>query len=223
MSEQDLDGVNQKSVRSLHDPNVEYPHAHEVIKNWALEVTQLMFAEGNPTGHVWSADQAKTGIFVVDKYTFNLDQVGTCPTIVANRGPIQWTGSSGFRQLQSLDFRTGRRVHTDLVRGGVVLSCFARHGLEAETIAGHVWEGFQVLRDVLRKLPREGSMVPSHLGFFRIEATSMGEEALVQGDSRPDMSVVPVSISAMVQRRYAVTPNARKLENIFVRTSRSGS
>lgn len=214
----------QDNARSLHDESRRYVRPHQVIKNYALEVCQLLFYKGNPMRFCWDPDQSKTEIMIVDKYSFNLDQVGSKPAIVANRGPISWTGSSGFRQLQSMNMRTDARTHTDLSRGSVVLSCFSKQGLEAEDIAGYLFEAFQILRDVLRKITRQGIMVPNHLGFFRIESTNMGEEALVKSDSRPDMSVVPIALQAMVQRRYSVTPKGKeKLNDVVVRTSRSGT
>lgn len=215
----------QDNARSLHDEDVRYARPHEIIKNLALEVCQLLFYEGNPLGFCWYPEQSKTQIVITDKHAFNLDQVGTTPAIVANRGPLAWNRSSGFRQLQHLDTRTDVRTHTDLLRGGVILSCFSRQGLEAENIAGYVFESFQVFRDVLRKIGRRGIMIPNHLGFFKIEATSMGEEALIKSSSRPETSVVPVAITAYVQRRWSVTPRstARKLQDVDVRTSRSGN
>jgi len=214
----------QDNARSLHDETKRYYLPHQVIKNYALEVTQLLFGAGNPTGYHWDANQEKTEIMIVDKHSFNLEQVESTPTIVANRGPQGWMRTSGFRQLQALDMRTDRRTYADLVRGGVILSCFSRHGLEAEDLAGYLFASFQTFRDVMRKIARQGIMVPNHLGFFRIEATNMGEEALVKSDSRPGLSVVPVALQATVHRRYAVEPReARKLQNIVVRTSRSGT
>jgi hypothetical protein len=198
--------------------------AHQVIKNYALEICQVLFSKGNPTGFCWDPDQEKTQIMIVDKHSFDLEAVGTTPTIVANRGPLGWMKTSGFRQMQNIDMRTDRRTYTDLVRGGVILSCFSRHGLEAEDLAGYLFESFQVFRDVLRKIAKEGTLVPHHLGFFKIEASNMGEEALVKSDSRPEVSVVPIAIQASVQRRYAVQPrNSRKLQKLNVRTSRSGT
>jgi hypothetical protein len=215
--------ASQDNARSLHDEGKRYVRAHNVIKGFALEVAQLLFYEGNPTGFCWDPSQEKTQIMVVDKYSFNLDQVGTTPAVVANRGPLRWMGTSGFRQMQSINLQTDARTHTDLIQGSATLSCFSRHGMEAEDIAGYLHESFHVFRDVLRKIARRGIMAPTHLGFFKIEATSMGEEALVKADSRPEISVVPVAIQAMVQRRWSVTPQARKLQDIVVRTSRSGT
>jgi hypothetical protein len=213
--------VQQENARSLHDEDRRYVWPHEVIKGFALEVAQLLFYEGNPLGNlVWSPEEEKTQITICDKYAFNLARVGTTPAIVANRGPMQWSRTSGFRQMQSLDLRTDRRTYTDLVAGSMVLSCFSRSGAEAELIAGYLFESFQALRDVLRKLASRGIMQASHLGFFKIEATQMGEEALVKGGARPEISVVPVAFQARVQRRWSVEPQGdQKLRTVVTRIS----
>lgn len=213
----------QESARSLHNPEVRYHWPHTIVKNFALEICQLLFYEGNPIGYTWDPSQEHTQVTIVDKHSFNLDQVGTKPAIVANRGPIRYLKTSGFRQLQDHDWKSGKRTYTDLVRGTAILSCFSRQGLEAENIAGYIFASFQNLRDELRKIGSRGIMAPNHLGFFRIETTNMGEEALVKSDSRIEISVVPVAIQAMVQRRWAVTPDTRKLQGLGVRTSRSGT
>jgi hypothetical protein len=215
--------AQQDNARSLHDSSVRYHRPHNVIKNFALEICQLLFYDGNPLRYCWNPNQEKTEITIVDKHSFNLDQVNVRPAIVANRGPLGWANSSGFRQMQEINMRTDRRTYTDLARGGVILSCFSKEGLEAEDIAGYIWESFKALRDVLRKLAKQGSIAPHHLGFFRIDATSMGEEALIKSDSRPEISVVPISIVAQVQRRWSVTPDSRKLQGIQVRTGASGT
>jgi hypothetical protein len=215
--------VEQGNARSLHDPARVYVRPHEVIKGYCLEIAQKLFYDGNPTGYVWDIDQAKTQVTIADKYAFNLSQVGANPAVVANRGPLQWSSTSAFRQMQSIDMRTDRRTHTDLVRGSATLSCFSRAGEEAELIAGYLFEAFRSLRDVMRKVAHSGMIAPNYAGFFKVETTTMGEEALVKASSRPEISVVPIAILAMVQRRWSVEPkSSRKLQNVVVRTSRSG-
>lgn len=210
---------SQGDAPSLHDEKVRYRSPHEVIKNYALEICQLLFSD--PAGRfLWDIDQAKTQITICDKHSFNLAQVNQQPCIVASRGPLAWMTTSGFQQRQDMDWRTGRETFTDLIRGGVTLSCFSVQGIEAEDIAGFLFEGFQMLRPILRKIGAQGRMVPNHLGFFRIQAATMGEEALVRSDSGPDMSVVPVAISANVQRRWSVEPKARTLLKINANVTR---
>jgi len=204
---------SQGDAPSLHDETRRYRYPHEIIKNYSLEICQLLFSDPR-SRYIWDISQEKTQITICDKHAFNQDQVNQQPCIVASRGPIAWMNTSGFQQRQDLDWRTGRETFTDLQRGGVTLSCFSKAGAEAEEIAGFLYESFQMLRSVLRKIGAQGRMVPNHLGFFRIQAVTMGEEALVRSNSAPEMSVVPVAISANVQRRWSVEPKARTLLKI---------
>jgi hypothetical protein len=209
---------NQYSAQSVHDGRP-YIWAHQVIKNFCLEVCQVLFS-GDNYRYVWDPDLEKSQITITDKYAFNLSKVGAQPAIVASRGPIGWARTSGFRQMQSEDLKTGTRVYTRLAQGSCTLSCFSANGLEAEEMAAFLFDGFTSLRDVLRKIGKQGIMVPSYQGFFQVEAVNMGEEALVKSDARPEIHVVPVAIAAMVQRRWSVAPRgARKLQGVNVRTS----
>lgn len=213
---------SQGDAPSLHDESRRYGYSFQIIKNYALEICQLLFSDPQ-SRYVWDINQEKTQITICDKHAFNLDQVNQQPCIVASRGPIAWMNTSGFQQRQGLDWRTGRETFTDLQRGGVTLSCFSKVGEEAEEIAGFLFESFQMLRPILRKIGAQGRMVPNHLGFFRIQAATMGEEALVKSNSAPEMSVVPVAISANVQRRWSVEPKARKLLKINLDVTRKDS
>ena len=197
----------QGPVRSIRDPNVIIP-PHQIIKQISLEFLQIMYSENGPkTRFKWDSDLNSSEIMIVDKYSFNLDDVVVRPSIVANRGPQRWSNTSGFQQTQEFEFRTGRRTSTDLLSGSVIFNCFSREGVEAEAIAGDVFDWFRVFRDPLRKS-----------GLFRVESTSMGEEALVQSDSRPDLSVVPVQVEASVQLRWSIEPYARVLKDVVVTT-----
>jgi hypothetical protein len=191
-------------VTSIRNPaNTIAPH--QIIKQIGLEFLQLMYSEsGIDTRCTWRPDSSETEILIVDKYSFNLDDVQVRPAIVGNRGPQQWQGTSGFQQRQTFDFRTAQSVHTDLLSGSVVFNCFSKEGIEAESFAGDVFEWFRVFREPLRKS-----------GLFRVESTSMGEEALVVGDSRPDLSVVPVQVEASVQLRWSIQPYAPVLRDVI--------
>jgi hypothetical protein len=204
---------------SLHDGVTPLPSAHKVLKNYLLEFCQLLF-DGRNFPFVWDADPSKTQINIVDKYAFNLDQVTQNPCIVASRGPQAWTNQGGIGRRQKVDFKTGKVTYTDLVRGAVTLSCFAKSGLEAEDTAGFLFEALQAFRFVLRNWTSEGR-VGVKPGLFKVEAVTMGEEALVKSNSRPNLSVVPVAVAAMVQRRWSVEAhNARKLRQVLTRLTR---
>ena len=210
----------QGNPTSLHDGVTPLPSAHKVIKNYVLEFCQLVF-DGKNFPLAWNEDQSKTQINIVDKYSFNLDQVTQNPSIVASRGPQAWTNQGGIGRRQHVDFKSGRVTYTDLVRGAVTMSCFSKNGLEAEDIAGFLFEGLQSFRYTLRGRTNEGS-IKHNLGLFKVEAVTMGEEALVKSNSRPNLSVVPVAVAAMAQRRWSVEPHdARKLRGVITRITRT--
>ncbi|MHC4644922.1 MAG: hypothetical protein ACYTBJ_05440 [Planctomycetota bacterium] len=192
-------------VKSLRSPN-EVIKPHQIIKQIGIEFLQMMYSESGPdTRFAWNPETQETELLIVDKYSFNLDDVKVRPAIVANRGPQRWMNTSGFQQMQEFDFHTAKRISTDLMSGSVIFNCFSKEGLEAEALAADVFEWFRVFRDPLRKS-----------GLFRVESTSMGEEALVKGDSRPDLSVVPVQVEASVQLRWSIEPYAPTLQNVVV-------
>lgn len=203
-------------VYSLRDPET-IVESHQIIKQIGLEFLQTMYSESGPdTAFCWNAETEETEILIVDKYSFNLDDVQVRPAIVANRGPQRWMNTSGFQQMQEFDPRTAKSINTDLISGSIVFNCFSKEGVEAEKIASDVFEWFRVFRIPLRKS-----------GLFRVESTTMGEEALVKSDSRPDLSVVPVQVEASVQVRWSIQPYARVLADIVSTigevTSRAGS
>ena len=190
-------------VKSIRSPN-ERIETHQIIKQLGLEFLQVMHSEDGPgTDRIWTEDPQQSEIMIVDKYTFNLDDVNVRPAIVANRGPQRWGNSSGISQLQEMDPRTAKRIHTDLINGSVIFNCFAKDGIEAETIAGNVFDWFRVFRIPLRKS-----------GFFKIDSAMIGEEALVKSDSTPDLSVVPVQVNASIQVRWSIEPRATRLRAI---------
>jgi len=190
-------------VQSIRNPNVTVD-THQIIKQISLEFIQIMYSESGPdTRLTWDPDESQTEISVLDKYSFNLDDVMVRPAIVANRGPVRWASSSGFQQMQEMDMRKERIIGTDLISGSVTFNCFSKEGVEAESVAGDVFDWFRAFRKPLRKS-----------GLFRVQSTSMGEEALVKSDSRPDLSVVPVQVEASVQVRWSIEPYANTLKNI---------
>jgi hypothetical protein len=190
----------------------------QVIKLYAIDFLQSMFSQ-HPT-RTWDPDVATTKILIVDKYTFNLEEVAKRPAIVSNRGPQRWMKTSGFRQMQTRDMVSDRRSYTDLINGSVTFSVFARGG-EAEDLAQLVFEWFTQFQDAIRD--RGAFRAPlDRVGLFRVSSVSIGEEALVKSDSAPDLSVVPVMVQAMAQQRWLLIPRAVKLKGIRFTITRGG-
>ena len=199
--------------RSMRDSSREL-RGPQVIKNYCLEFLQIMYSDPKARRH-WDADESKTDILIIDKYTFNLEAVEKRSAIVASRGPVAWSKTSGFRQMQEQDMQTDRRIYTDLIDGSVTLSCFSREGLESEAIATDVFEWFTEFQDALRARGSFRQLL-DRMGLFRVSSVSIGEEALVKSDGRPDLSVTPVMVRAMVQRRWMQSATAPKLKNVHL-------
>ena len=191
----------------------------QIIKLYSIEFLQMMFSQ-HPT-RTWDPSVEKTKILIVDKYTFNLEEVAKRPAIVANRGPQQWMKTSGFRQMQTRDMMTDRRTYSDLVSGSMTFSVFAR-GSESEDLAQLVFEWFTQFQDAIRE--RGAFRAPlDRVGLFRVSSVSIGEEALVKSDSAPDLSVVPVRVQAIAQQRWLFIPRAVKLKGIRFTITRGGN
>jgi len=207
-------------ARSLRIPDREL-RSGRILKIYALDCLQMMYSQPNARKH-WDADPEKTEILIVDKYTFNLTDVQVRPAIVANRGPARFMRASGLRKMKDQDLVTNRKTFGDLIEGTITLSCFSKEGEEAEDIALDVFEWFNDFSDALRlrssfRDPRD------RVGFFRVDSVSIGEEALVKTDSKPDLSVVPVQVRALVERHWMLVPVTGKLKNLRFTLLRNGA
>jgi hypothetical protein len=206
-------------ARSLRIPDREL-RSGRILKIYALDFLQMMYSQPKARKH-WDADPERTEILIVDKYTFNLKAVQKRPAIVANRGPAHFLKASGLRKMKETDLVTNTRTFADLIEGTVTLSCFSKEGEEAEDIALDVFEWFNDFSEAIRI--RQSFRNPlDRRGFFRVDSVSIGEEALVKTDSKPDLSVVPVQIRALVERHWMLSASTGKLKNIKFTLTRGG-
>lgn len=120
-------------------------------------------------------------------------------------------GNTSMDQLLAVDFKTGKKSHTDLLSGTFVANCISRNGLEAERLALLVAKALRYHRKELQKA-----------GFFYIgHQVQVGQESaagsLVVGDSKEDFVNVPVIFPVHYQDFWQTTPEAETLEKIRVR------
>jgi hypothetical protein len=178
---------------------------HEFFKNMTLEFLQLLFQSREVGNYKWDADDIQTEIMIVDKNTYNLETVGKRPAFIVNRGRIGWTNSSGIGNMLSVDFKTGSETFTDLLSGSVTVYSLSRNGLEAENLAFWVFWCFKTFKKVLKKI-----------GFFKINSAEMGQETQVLVDSKPELVMIPVTISMLIQDKWIVEPsNATRMSKLI--------
>ncbi|KKN70495.1 hypothetical protein LCGC14_0430730 [marine sediment metagenome] len=142
----------------------------------------------------WSQNQDDTKIFIADSWTENLDRPEPRPALILTRGDVRWSNAT-IDQAQEQSFGTGARTYTDLLSSDLTVNCFSREGLEAELLANIVFQTVQFFAKIIRSRTR----------IFEVNSVVLGQEALVQSDSKIDLTVVPVGIGLYWQDRWKLT------------------
>lgn len=164
--------------------------------------------ESGDAGEVKASDEISTELIIGVAGAVNTSTVEKRPAIVISRGPFGY-GDTSLDALKSVDSRTGKRTHTDLLSGTFVINCISRIGEEAEKLAMLVAKGIRTYRIPLQQA-----------GFFNIGIrVQIGAESvantLLGGDSDEDFIVVPVSFPVTYEDSWTYEyPNAETLASI---------
>lgn len=183
------------------------------LKDIYLLFLQQYFNQ-NPRGkgrfHFSASDASESEMTITDAHVTDQKVLEHRPALVILRGPVAW-GRIGLDQLMKLDFRTGRRTHTDLLSGTFTIHCISRRGLEAERLSSEVSFAVKSLRRVLQEK-----------GLFEAgQDVQMGAESpaggLVQGDVDPHTISIPVYSPFHIQMTWTNEPvDFRKLEGVRI-------
>lgn len=150
-----------------------------------------------------------TELIITDSGTIGTDTVEKRPAIIVSRTPFRYA-NLGLDNLLSHNYKTGKRVHTDMLTGQFTINCISRIGLEAETLAMSVAKACKFYRRELQKY-----------GFFQIgQAVTVGTEtpanAFMGGDSDEDFINVPVVLPMSYQETWSLTPDSTTLSSVNV-------
>jgi len=152
--------------------------------------------------HWEPGDDEKSEILIRAEAPLNLKTAGKRPAITVVMGPTQFQGL-GIDQMMSMDLRSERRVHADLVSGHLVVYCLAETDVVAQWIAHLVVHGTLVNRRLL-----EGSG-----GFHQIARPAPSVNApsppggLVVGDPQ-GLVMVQVNLPFTFQWTWSTEPTA---------------
>lgn len=190
--------------------NEEIPNTAIFLKRTALEFLQTIFhSRGEQDNLYYDKDDSVTKLQITDQHAVDLEGTHIRPGIVAIRGPVSSSSPMGLggNQLEMTTRTTGVQTFNTLLTGSVAFSCISREGYEAEQIAHIVFNSFKFFAPVLRKE-----------GFFSIKSLNIGSEVLVvQDGDHDDLYLVPVYVTAEIQDRWTLTPEAeRKLRTIII-------
>lgn len=179
--------------RDYIDPNKFYSNTLRFMENSFLVFLQSLFNNFPPGANCLHYDDSPEAseIAIEGQNTDNLTNVDTRPKIVVARGPVRMnkTGINNFVGSKNLTLQQRQSV---VIKSGTVgISCYSREDLEADRIAEIVASAIESMTDVIRQF-----------GFLEVRATDIGSKAMIKSDSRPDLFVVPVLISAKVTENY---------------------
>jgi len=201
---------------SLRYPDKYYSGVCRASKSLLLEFLKTSFGNlGNDHPFYFHEDQNCSRINIVDRNTFNLEQVDKRPAIVVHRNQVIYqkvarTQKVSDRRLQRkeedpAEMNSGQTLKTGLLTGNMVIRCYGKGTtLQAELLGESVFELITDMEDVLKKI-----------GFFECYANAIGEEQTVEGQSKNRYMMVPVSVTFSMQRSWTIiTDYMRKLQGM---------
>lgn len=165
-----------------------------------LAFLQGIFSVFEAGAYRWSEDEQLSEINISDQSPFPFDRLEQRPAIVATMGPAQWANLS-LDNLENLDFKTGKRRHSDLVSATMSLNVLAKMGPEARRLA---WIVFSSIR-------RHNRLLQKNTGIHQVgNLMSMGQEsapgALVQPEADSEVVLVTVSSPFFFKWTEEITP-----------------
>jgi len=203
---------------SIKYEGVNYGGVCRAAKSLIIEFLKTCF-ENLPENHEFKfhEEQKYSKISILDKLTFNLDQVDKRPAIVINRGTLSYNKIGRDQRvkeglLQRREDISGSlegSIHrTGLMRGNLTIQCYGKgQTLQAELLGESVFELVTDMEDALRRI-----------GFVECYAGAIGEEMPVVGGSKIKYVMVPVSVIFSMQRTWSITPvNLRRLNDVVVK------
>lgn len=140
-----------------------------------LSFLQGLFKQFPEGSYRWSEDESLSEITITDQAPIPKDRIEQKPAIVTMRGPAQF-GNLSLDNLESLDVKSGKRRHSDLVSCTMTLNIIAKLGAESQRLG---WIVFTNLRRFNRLLQRQ-----AHLH-------QVGNQMSISNESPPGAFVTP--------------------------------
>jgi len=197
---------------------VNYSGVCRAAKSLMLEFLKTCF-ENLPKSHQFRFDEEQnhSKINIVDKLTFNLNEVDKRPAIVVHRGSVGFSkqgrdstikhGRLQRRQDDSGEYE-GSTHKTGLLRGALSVRCYGKgQTLQAELLGESVFELITDMEDALREI-----------GFFECYANGIGEEVKVSEGGKVTYIMVPINVVFSMQRSWSITPtNLRIMRDAVIK------
>jgi hypothetical protein len=177
-------------------------------KDCVLEFLQTVFRQSalydGKNEYQWSEDPKLSRIQISDNNTENLLVVEQKPSIIVTRGNMQWMGGA----LDSFRYGNiaGSKEYKDMIGVDMTLNCFSREGLEAEFLASLVFQIFTIFKQDFR----------NKYEIHRLDILGLGQESIIQSDSKIDLVAVPVFIKIMWTEEWQFSEQLLQLNKLTI-------
>lgn len=115
-----------------------------------VQFLQGLFATSPPGYFHWNPDDRNSELVISEEFPLDSETLGERPALTVQRSDLQWQGL-GIDDFQFIDYRTGKRTHTDLLSGTMSVICLSKVPTEAEYLAWLVSRHTWILRKVLMR------------------------------------------------------------------------
>jgi len=166
-----------------------------IITSFAKDVYLLilreLFRQNQGVFH-YSDDPEITKIHIADRFEVPKEMQTFKPTIFLTRGRIGYSNLT-IDNLKSMNMNTGTTIHSDLIRGSMVINCVSEEGLEAEHLASII---FTLLESFKQQF--------MNLRFHHFAVGEILEERPLQASVDTKLVEVPVTSSFAFPYNWAV-------------------
>lgn len=184
-------------------------HFISIAKDSMLMFFKTAFGSPNLFGngvnpYLYSEDEKTTKIMIADSNTENLESISLKPAILTQRAqtfPRQL--GLGDKSKQGFGNTEERSV---LMNVGLSLNCYAREGLEAESLAVIVFQMLRFMNEQIQKTFK----------IFDINVQGIGSEQPVERTSVSELVMVPVMVTLAVPCSIRINFNAIQLNKLYL-------
>lgn len=161
------------------------------VKHRVIESLRELYHNQQGRFH-WDEDDTKSGLLISDVYALNHTEVEKKPSVIVRRGTTNWYNVA-IDQFIEQHGQGASPVRADLLDCQVILYCTGR-ALEAEALADTTFLGLTFFRSIIRKGKDIHDIIPQ----------GVGVEQLAKADSGVELSVVPVTVRFLFEKKWMI-------------------
>ena len=209
----DINNLNKSTYKPTSQELLDYVASERYnmtsfAKDAYLLIIRELFRQNAGPFH-YDDDPDLTKLHVSDRFEIPKEVQTGKPMIYLTRGRMGYSNLT-IDNMAAMNMNTGKKIHTDLIRGTMIINCVSEEGLEAEHLASII---FTMLEAVKQEF--------MYLKFHHFAIGEILEERPLQVAVDTKLVEVPVTSNFSFSYRWAVgIMNSTPLNNIMLSRAR---